>query len=159
MRFNDLRRFTPRARRPYRGPSWIGSGVMQGSIGRWYNAFPFAICLTQDLPRLNAVHKLLWPAYSPSGTSSSNGEVLHWLPEKVTWPTSRNHGAVMSGNPGGLGWHPTGKNYSSEPIHATEMPSSAWGTRFVTASTDLAALNGMWPLLLTWFNFNPSMDK
>ena len=42
----------------------------------------------------------------------------------------------------GLGWHPTGTNYSYGPIHATEMPSSACSTRLVTTIIDLAALNG-----------------
>ena len=67
----------------------------------------------------------------------------HWLPDKVTWTTSRNHGGVMPGFLGGLGWHPTGKNYSSEPIHVTGMQSSAWDTWFVTTIADLAALNDM----------------
>ena len=48
----------------------------------------------------------------------------------------------MPGNPGGVGCHPTGKNYSFEPSHAPEMPSSAWGTRFVKTIINLAALNG-----------------
>ena len=67
----------------------------------------------------------------------------HWLQYKVTWPTSGNHGTVMPGDTGGLGWHPTGKNYLSEPIHAPEMPSSAWGTRFVKTIIDLVALNDL----------------
>ena len=46
----------------------------------------------------------------------------------------------MARNPGGLGWHPTGKNYSSEPIHVTDMQSSAWGTRFVTTIINVADL-------------------
>ena len=127
--------------------SWIASGVLQGSTRLWYNAFPFSICLTQDFRRSNAVHTLPWPAYSSSGIPSSIGERPHWLPDKVKWPTSRNHGAVIPDNPGDLGWHPTGKNYSSdpihatsEPIHATEIQSSAWGPRFVTTIIDLAAL-------------------
>ena len=68
------------------------------------------------------------------------------MPDKFTWPTSVNHGAVMPANPGRLGWNLTGKNYSSEPIHATLVPSSAWGTRFVATIIgliDLAALNGL----------------
>ena len=72
-----------------------------------------------------------YPPYSPSNTPSSFGEGPHWLPDKVTWPIFRNHGAVMPGNPGGFGWHPTDKNYSSEPIQAMEMQCSAWGTWFV----------------------------
>ena len=48
-------------------PSCIGSGVLQGSIGFRYKAFPFSICPTHDFPRSNAVHILPWPAYSPSG--------------------------------------------------------------------------------------------
>ena len=123
-------------------PSWIGSGVLQGSTGLRYNTFPFSICLTQDFPRSNAVHTLPWPAYSASGTLSSIGEALHWLPDKVMWPTSSNHGAVMPGNPGGLGWYPTGKNYSSECIHVKDMQSTARGTWFVAIIIDLAALNG-----------------
>ena len=95
-------------------PSWIGSGtlscticVLQGSTGLQYSAFPFSMCLTQDVSRLNAVHTLPWPAYPMSGTPSSIGEGTHWLPDKVRWPTSRNHSVVMPGNPGGFGWHPT----------------------------------------------------
>ena len=59
-------------------PSWIGSGVLQGSTRLWYNAVPCSICLTQDFPTSNAVHTMPWPTYSPSGTSSSIGEGLHW---------------------------------------------------------------------------------
>ena len=106
--------------------SSIGSGVLQSSTGLRHNAFPLSICLTQDFHRSIVVHTLPWPAYSPSGTPSSIGKGLHWLPDKVTWPITRHHGAVMPGNLGGLGWHPTGKNYPSEPIHATEMQISAW---------------------------------
>ena len=64
-------------------------------------------------------------------------EGRHWLPYKITLPTSRNHGAVMPGRygtPGGLGWHPIGKNYPSEPMHASEKPSSAWGTTIMSQS-------------------------
>ena len=121
----------------------MGSGVLQGSFGLRHNAFCFLIWLTQDFRRSNAANTLPWSAYSPSCTPSSIDEGPQWLPYKNTWPTSRNHGAVMPGNPGGLEWHPTGKNYSSEPIHAPKMPSSAWGTRFVTTIIDLDALNGL----------------
>ena len=114
---NHIRRFTLRVRRPYRGPIlYISSGVLQGSTWLRYNAFPFSICLTHDFPRSNAVSTLPWPAYSPSCTLSSIGEGPHRLSDKITWPTSRHHGAVMPGYPGGLGWHPAGKNDSSEPI-------------------------------------------
>ena len=43
----------------------------------------------------------------------------------------------------GLGWHPSSKNYVSEPIHAPEMSSGAWGTPLVTTSIYLAATNGL----------------
>ena len=79
-------------------PSWIGSGVLQGPTWLRYTAFPFSICLTQDFPRSNAMNALPWPANSPSDTSSSIGEGPHWLPDKVTWPTCKNHGAVLPGN-------------------------------------------------------------
>ena len=49
----------------------------------------------------------------------------------------------MPGYPGGLGWHPPGKNWLSEPIPVTDMTSSARGKRFVTTIIDLAALNGL----------------
>ena len=124
-------------------PSWIGRGVLQGSIGLWYNVFLFSICLKQDFCRSNAVYTLPWPACLPSSNLSSICEGPHWLPYKVTWATSRKHGAVMPGNPGGLGWHPTGMNYSFEPIHVMDMQSSAWETRFVTTIIDLATLNNL----------------
>ena len=91
-------------------PSWIGSGGQQGPTWLRYNAFPFSICLTQDFSISKAVKTLPRPAYSSSGTSSSFGETPRWFPDKITKPTSRNHGEVMPGNPGGLGWHPLGKN-------------------------------------------------
>ena len=119
--------------------SWIGSGVLQCSDGWRYNDFPFSIALTQDFPRSNAVYKLSLPAYLPPCTPSSIGKGPHWLPDKVTGSTSTNNGAVMPGNLADLGWHPTGKNYSSDPIDATEMQSSAWGTTII----DLSVLNGV----------------
>ena len=110
---NHIRRFTLRARRPYRGPilnrQW--RACCDTSLG--HGVFPFSICITEDFPRSNAVHTLPWPAYTPYNLPSSISEGHHWLPDKVTWPTPRNHGAFMPGNPGSLG-HPTGKNYSSE---------------------------------------------
>ena len=138
-----LRRLTLHVQQSYRGPilnrQWRAAGL------HWerHNPFSSSTCFMQDFRRWNAVHTLPWPAYSPSCTPSSIRDGPHWLPDTVTWPTSINHGAFIPGNPGGLGWHLTGKNYSSEPIHATEMPSSAWGTRFVTTIIDLAALNGL----------------
>ena len=39
-------------------PSWIGSGVLQGSTELRYNAFPFSICHTQDFSWSDAVHTL-----------------------------------------------------------------------------------------------------
>ena len=35
-------------------PSWIGSGVLQGSTGLWYNAFTLSICLTQG--QIQSIH-------------------------------------------------------------------------------------------------------
>ena len=35
----------------------------------------------------------------------------------------------------------------------------AWYCRAVWANVDPGLCGHMWPLLLTWFNFNPSMDK
>ena len=75
-------------------PSWIGSDVLQGSTRLRYNACPFSICPTQNFPRSKAVH-MPWPVYSPSDTPLNIGEGPHWLPNEVTWPTSRNHGTVM----------------------------------------------------------------
>ena len=60
--------------------SWTGSGVLQGSTGLPYNAFPFPICLTKDFPSSYAVNILPWPVYSPSCSPSSIGEGPHWLP-------------------------------------------------------------------------------
>ena len=39
--------------------------------------------------------------------------------------------------------------------------SSVWGTpgRHRTGYSIILVANVLWPLLLTWFNFNPSMDK
>ena len=79
-------------------PSWTGIYVLQCSTGWPYNVFPFSICLTQDFPRSNAVHILPWPAYSPSCNPSSIGDGPHWLPNKVTRPTSIIHRMVMPGN-------------------------------------------------------------
>ena len=31
-----------------------------------------------------------------------------------------------------------------------------WITEYLASTVDT---DGLWPLLLTWFNFNPSMDK
>ena len=42
----------------------IGSGVLQGSTGLWYKAFPLPIFLTQDFSRTNVVHTLSRRAYS-----------------------------------------------------------------------------------------------
>ena len=123
--------------------SWMSSGVLQGSTRLQYNAFPSSICLTQDFHRPNAVHALPWPAYSPSSTPSRIDEGPHWLTDKVTWPTTRNHGTIMPGNSGSMGWHTTGKNYSFEPIHAMETKRSTWDTWFVTTIIDLAALNSL----------------
>ena len=83
--------------------------------------------------------------YIESGpcTPSSLGVGPQWLSDEVTLPTSTNCGAVMPGNPGALEWHPTCNNYSSNPIHATEMQSSAYSTWFVTTITDLVALNSL----------------
>ena len=33
------------------------------------------------------------------------------------------------------------------------------GCVIITVAVDALVLNHQWPLLLTWFNFNPSMDK
>ena len=89
---------------------------------------------TTKVQRLSLLNLPPYPPYSPSNTPSSIGEGPHWLPDKVTWPIFRNHGAVLPGNPGGFGWHPTDKNYSSEPIQAMEIQCSAWGTWFVLFS-------------------------
>ena len=52
------------------------------------------------------------------------------------------------------GKRPIGKYYSSGSIHATKMPSSAWGTRFVTTIIDLAALKSInFPLKLMCVSF------
>ena len=85
------------------------------------------ICLTHNFRRLNALHTVSWPAHSPSCTPSSIGNGPNWLRDMVTLPSpSRNHSSsIMTGNPGGLGWHPISQNYSSEPINAMQMPSSS----------------------------------
>ena len=114
--------------------SWIDCDVLPSSTGLQHNDFPFSICLTQDFPRSNAVHTRPWPSYSSSFNPSSIGEGLHWLPGNVTWPTS-----IMPCNPEGFWRHPTGKTYLSQPIHARELQSSAWGTRFVTTIINQAA--------------------
>ena len=69
------------------------------------NAFSFSICLTQDLPRSNAVCTLPWTAYPLPCTPSSIGAGHRRSLDKVTWPISAN---LMPGNLGDLGWHPTG---------------------------------------------------
>ena len=66
-------------------PSWIGSGMLQGSTEWRYNAFSFPICPTHDLPSSNAVHILPWSAFSPSYFPSSIGDGPHCLPDKVAW--------------------------------------------------------------------------
>ena len=48
--------------------------------------------------------------------------------QSTTKPCAYFLGYTVPGNPGGLGWHATGMNYSSQPIHATEMQSRTWGT-------------------------------
>ena len=103
------------------------------------NTFAFSSCLTQHFPRSNSVRTLPWPPHLPSCAPWSIGAGSS---DMVTWTNSANHGVVMPGNPECLGWHSTGKNYSTDPIHATEMQSSAWGTWFVTIAIDLTALNG-----------------
>ena len=73
-------------------------------------------------------------------TLSSIGEGPHWLPDKVTWRTSRNHGAVMPDNPGGLRWHSQKLFLWAHSCHRdTDLCLS---TRFVTTIIDLAALDG-----------------
>ena len=115
-------------------PSWTDSSVLQGSTGWRFNAFPFSNCLTQDFPGSNAVHTLPWPAYLPSCTPPSIGEGPHWLPDTVTWPTPTKHVDEI----------PQARIAHLIPsIHATEMLSSAWGTRSATTIIDLAALNGL----------------
>ena len=68
-------------------------------------------------------------------TPFSIGAGVRWLSEKVKWHTSKNVGAVMSGNPGCLGWQPTGKD-NPYPTHVMAMQSSAWGILFVTPVID-----------------------
>ena len=98
------------------------------------------IVKVRKLTTLSLPYFLPWPVYSVSCTSSGISTGPHWLPDKVTLPTSVNCGVVKPGNLRGLGWHRTGKNYSSDPIHATEVQSSAWGTWIVTIVIDFLHL-------------------
>ena len=138
---NHRQRFTLCAWRPYRGP--ILNRQQRAARLHWVmlQRLSFLNLPHAHLRRSNAAHTVPWPAQSPSCTQMSIGEGPHCLPVKFTWPTYSHHGEVMPGNPGGLEWHPTGLNYSSKPIHATEMPRSAWSTQFVKSVIDLAALN------------------
>ena len=65
-------------------PSWIGSGLLQGSSRLWHKVSPFSICLTEDFPISNAIHTLLWPVYSPSSTPPSIGKGPYWFPIGLT---------------------------------------------------------------------------
>ena len=93
-----------------------------------------------SVDKIQSIHCPVQRTHRPLPCRTSARDV-HRLPDKATWPTSRYHGAVMPSNQGGLGCHPTGKKYASGPIHTTEMPSSAWGTRFATTIIDIAALS------------------
>ena len=113
-------------------PFWIGSGVLEGSVQRLF----FLNLPHTGFPSI----KCSLSIHCPGSVSTAGPDRL---PDKVTWPTSTNHGTVIAGNPRGLDWHPRGKNYSSDPIHVTEMESSAWSTRFVIKIIDFATLNGL----------------
>ena len=41
----------------------------------------------------------------------------------------------------------------------TESSSSSPLKEDKGIASDIIPADGLWPLLLTWFNFNPSMDK
>ena len=49
----------------------------------------------------------------------------------------------MIGNPGRLGWHPTGKDYPSDPRHTTEMQSSVWDKMFGAPAIGITAPDGV----------------
>ena len=101
MRTN-LRRFTQRARRPYRGPILNRQWRAAQCQGLRSNAVPSSICLTQVFPSSNAVQTLLCPAYSPSGTSSGTSRTMVQL--------------YLAGSPIGLEWHPPARIIHLSPF-------------------------------------------
>ena len=93
---NHIGRFTVRAWRLYRDPilnKQRCAAILQQVI---VQCLPFLHLPNTGLPRSNAVHTLPWPAYWLSCTPSTIRGRPRWMPDKVLWPTSGSHGAVIA---------------------------------------------------------------
>ena len=98
-------------------PSWIGSGVLQGSTGLRYKAFPFSTASHRiSLDKMRSLHCPGQCFHCPAPHRASTRDLTYCQIVQVT--SFQKPWCSFTGNPGGLGWHSTGMSYLSEPIRA-----------------------------------------